>query len=207
MDLQQEQQRQVDTRPDGSEAVQLEKSSPPELRSWLSLEVVGEIVLLAVVGAFLGYFLVKSSPWLIGSSTWPSGSSTLPRVAVLIGIPFWLFRVWSVVRRSNRTSGTIMDLGFTIGREPKAELLRFVRIMSAIFGLFLSIWLVGFHLALPLWVMGYLIIYGKAPWWGAVLAGAGFEAFLWGVFDYVLLTEWPLPKIFSWVGADYFFTY
>ena len=113
-------------------------------RRGFSVEVVGEIILLAIVGSFFVYMFVESFGW-------PEGSALMPRIAIALGTPFWVARLITLVRSTRETSSEmIMDLGFRTGEDPRGERMRFVRICLFIVGLYAAIWLVGFHIALPL---------------------------------------------------------
>ena len=162
-------------------------------RRGFSVEVVGEIILLAIVGALFLYMFIESFGW-------PEGSALMPRIAIAIGTPFWVARLITLVRSTRETpSDMIMDLGFRTGADPRGERIRFVRICLFIVGLYAAIWLVGFHIALPLGVFLYTLIYGRAGWiWSAVL-GLLFLALIVGVYDHFLNATWhdpPLLRLF-----------
>lgn len=169
-----------------------------ERKGWVSLEVLGELVLLAIVALFFGYFLVMSF-------SWPEGSALLPRIAVVAGAPFWFVRLFTVISRRKEKAGTIMDLGFTVGADPQAEAKRFARIIGAIAVLIIGIWLIGFHIFVPLWVFGYLVLFASIRVWWAAAWGLAFVAFIYSVFDALIVTRWPDPLLFVLFGLDYFF--
>ena len=162
-------------------------------RRGFSVEVVGEIILLAIVGSFFLYMFIESFGW-------PEGSALMPRIAIVMGTPFWVARLITLVRSTRETSSEmIMDLGFRTGEDPRGERLRFVRICLFIGGLYAAIWLVGFHIALPLGVFLYVKVYGRAGWiWSAAL-GLLFLALIVGVYDNFLNATWhdpPLLRLF-----------
>jgi len=132
------------------------QTGPPRgTRRGLSLEVVGEIVLLVIVGGLFAYLFIESF-------TWPPGSALMPRITVAIGTPFWLWRLASLIRSSQKVSSEqIMDLGFRTGADPRGERIRFFRICACILGLYVAIWLIGFHIAIPLGVAVYVYAYGR----------------------------------------------
>jgi Tripartite tricarboxylate transporter TctB family len=70
-----------------------------------------------------------------------------------------------------------------------------LEIWAWLVGLFLAIQLIGFPIALPLFVSLYVKLYGGS-WPTAVLLAAGTWGFLVGVFDEILSVHWPEP----WVG-------
>ena len=67
-------------------------------------------------------------------------------------------------------------------------------------GLLAAIWLVGFGIAVPLFVLLYLKIQAGEGWRLAlVLAGVAGLAF-WGLFDRLLHLPLPDGQLFSWLG-------
>ena len=162
-------------------------------RRGFSVEVVGEIILLAVVGVFFVYMFVESF-------SWPVGSALMPRIAIGFGTPFWFWRLFALVRSTRETSSEqIMDLGFRTGADPQGERMRFARICLYILGLYAAVWLVGFHIAIPLGVFFYVFVYGRAGWiWSTVLALL-FLILIVGVYDRFLNATWhdpPLLRLF-----------
>ncbi len=159
--------------------------------SRVSLEMVGEVVLLMAIGAFLGYMFVDSL-------NWGEGAALMPRIAILLGLPFWLLRIMALARRSRpKSSARIMDTGFYLDQDPRVSLARFTRISGFIVLLYLGIWLFGFHVALPVGMFLYLYIYSKAGWLGSGLVGLLFLAIIVGLYDFVLHTNWFNPVILS----------
>ena len=67
-------------------------------QKFLSVEFLGEVVLLAVVGAVFAYMLWDSQEW--GTGAW-----LLPRITIAFGIPFWVWRI--VFKKESCTSGIL----------------------------------------------------------------------------------------------------
>lgn len=162
-------------------------------RRGFSLEVMGEIILLAIVGALFLYMFIESFGW-------PEGSALMPRIAIAIGTPFWIARLIVLVRSTRETSSDmIMDLGFRTGADPRGERRRFARIGLYIVGLYAAIWLVGFHIAIPLGVFFYVKVWGRAGWIWSTILGLLFLALIVGVYDRFLNATWhdpPLLRLF-----------
>ena len=169
------------------------KESAGTARRGFSMEVMGEIILLAVVGFFFVYMFVESF-------SWPEGSALMPRIAVGLGTPFWFLRLFALVRSARAASSAqIMDLGFRTGADPKGERQRFARICLYILALYGAIWLVGFHIAIPLGVFFYVLVYGRAGWIWSTILGLLFLALIVGVYDNFLNATWhdpPLLRLF-----------
>ncbi|MBI2987016.1 MAG: tripartite tricarboxylate transporter permease [Deltaproteobacteria bacterium] len=157
----------------------------------ISMEAIGEIVLLAMTGAFFAYMFWQSF-------SWPTGAWLMPRIAILFGIPFWVARLAALFRPTTDSRAEIMDTGFWLGSDPKGEWIRFVQISGWIVLLYVAIWMFGFHLALPIGVFAYLYTYGRAGWFLSSVVSLAFLAFIVGVFDLLLHITWPEPVVSMW---------
>lgn len=165
----------------------------------LSMEAGGELVLLGIVGAFFAYLLY-------GSLHWQLGSAIIPWTAVAFGTPFLILRLIAVLRpaavggAASNGAGQIMDIGFGTSVEPGAPG-RFLRIVLYILLMYLAIWLIGFHIALPLATFIYLYRYGRAGLlWSAVVALI-FLGLMVGVYDGLLHARWHdavIPTLLGW---------
>ncbi len=162
------------------------------LHRGLSVEFVGEVILLLFTGLFFAYMFIDTLDM-------PREAKLLPWLAVGIGGPVWLLRVENLFRWNRVTSSEseeiIMDTGFLTGEDPKVELLGFIRISLFIAALYLGIWLFGFHVAVPIGVFLYLLIYGRAGWIWSSFAGLAFAALIIGVFDWALHVPWHDPVV------------
>jgi hypothetical protein len=167
-----------------------------EARRKISLELFGELVLLAVVGGFFVYLFIQSLAW-------PLGSALMPWIAVGIGAPFWVYRVLVLIMRAREESTEIMDIGFRTGADPTGEKTRFFRIAGFVLGLYLGIWLFGFHVALPLGILIYVRVYGQLSWGGSLFVGIMFLALLVGVYDRLLNATWHEPLAKQWFEAAF----
>jgi TctA family transporter len=164
------------------------------LRKRLTLEVFGEIILLSIVTAFFIYLIVPSFEW-------PWGARLVPQIAVVIGTPFLILRISYVVRillwgrTAAVTPSQIMDFGFRVSGDSKEEAKRWVRILCAIAVLYVGIWLVGFHLALPLWVFAYMVWFGRAKIFVASTIAVLFVGLIAGVYGHLINVPWPDPLL------------
>ena len=165
------------------------------------IEIAGEAVLLMVVTVFFA-FVIAESTGLIGAGPWPIGASLTPWISVGIGTPFLIARIVHVARAIlwvegaiQATQAEIMDVGFMVSDDPQADRRRFVRILAAIGVLYVGIWLFGFHVTLPLWVAGYLYLYGNVGARWAIGTGLFFICFIIGVYDYLMEVPWEEPVI------------
>jgi hypothetical protein len=168
---------------------------PANRSRWkIPLELFGELVLLAAVGGIFIYMFIQSLGW-------PLGSALMPWIAVAIGAPFWIYRVLVLVTQAREGSTQIMDIGFRTGADPEGERARFLRVSLFILGLYLGIWLFGFHVALPLGVLIYVRVYGQLSWLASLFVGFLFLALLVGVYDGLLNATWHEPLAKQWFDS------
>jgi hypothetical protein len=76
-----------------------------------------------------------------------------------------------------------------------------LEIWAWLWGLFFAIHLIGFLVALPLFVFLYVKVYG-GRWMTASIITAGTWAFLYGVFEQILHVPWPPPLLFYVIGLS-----
>ncbi len=162
------------------------ENSPARLQ--VPLELLGEIVLLLMVGGFFIYLFIESLQWSLGSAL-------MPWITVGIGAPFWLYRILVLLVRAKDAPSQIMDIGFRTGGDPTGERTRFFRICFFIVGLYLAIWLFGFHIALPACMLFYLRVYGEISWWWAFGVALLFLALIMGVYGRLLGATWNEPLV------------
>jgi hypothetical protein len=69
-----------------------------------------------------------------------------------------------------------------------------LEIWAWLWGLFFAIHLIGFPIALPLFVFLYVKLYGGA-WLTTIILTAVTWGFLYGIYEYVLSVPWPKPLL------------
>jgi TctA family transporter len=168
-------------------------------RRALSVEIAGEIVLLLLVGGFFVYVLVLSLDWSFSAAL-------MPYIALITGTPFLVLRIFHVMRAcfglgaQTMTASQIMDIGFRIGNDPVNEYRRFVMIVVAIAVLYLGLWLIGFHIMLPLWTFLYMHFVGKTRLVWSVSVSLVLIAVIVGVYDYLIGAIWNEPLLLSLIS-------
>jgi putative tricarboxylic transport membrane protein len=164
------------------------------LRDRITLEFAGEIVLLALVAAFLGYMLWDSTHWRFSDRL-------TPLIGIAIAALFWVLRVGTIIlsffrpiQISSRES-QIMDTGFEQGMNTPEARLRFFQIFGFTLALALVVWVFGFHFGATILLGAYLIAIAGLSWFwtGVILLGA--LAILVGFYDQLLGIPWHVPLI------------
>ncbi|MFN0070567.1 MAG: hypothetical protein ACKVVP_03630 [Chloroflexota bacterium] len=132
---------------------------------------------------------------LVESLRWSAGVALLPRIASAFGLV--VLTIYAFQRLGpGRHRGQIMDLGFDEeGLERRVVMERTARFVLSTVALFASVWLIGFHVAVPIYMVLYLVIFGKVRWWVAILSALAFLAFMIVAYDIIIRETWPEPII------------
>ena len=172
-----------------------------------SLEFIGEVILLIIVGAFFVYMYLDSVPedaealgWLPWQLEWDNGGWLLPRIAVLFGAPLWFWRAAALFRAGASTEGgKIMDTGFLETDDSAAVIAwRWVQLLGTTGALLVGLWVFGFHIAVPAYTVLYLTIFGKMKWYWTLIPAVFFELIIISIYGYILLSEWGTPVARDW---------
>ncbi len=147
-------------------------------------------VFIALLGVFFVYFFAIAADW-------PVSAARLPRLVSIVGMA--LVAVYVVLHlsheRTNKKS-QIMDIGRASVDLPRDVLIwRTIKALGTTVGLVVAIWIIGFQIAIPAYVMLYLWVFGKARWWTILLAGIVFIVLLYGFFDLVINVTWLKPQL------------
>jgi len=148
---------------------------------------------------FLAMFLAAA---FIGWD-WPNIAKIMPvYVAALPGLILVLVQLYrdatgSEARRGSGDGGIDMDETYEVKLEAKTELRRTLGFFAWFVGGALGIWLLGIVITLPLLIFLYALVEGKEKWLTSLIMAACAYALVWGLFEYVLETRWPLGMLFG----------
>ena len=157
------------------------------------------ILLLFVGGVFTARhweLQARMFPWVIG----------IPALLICVRqLTMDLFQAESSDNSDIETG--FMDLPVDRGVPVSVVIRRAANIFGWIFGFFVTIWLVGFILSVPIYVFLYLFVQARETIRVSLLYTGAMLAFLIGVFHFVLHIPWPpgiisAPQelIISWIG-------
>lgn len=140
---------------------------------------------------------------VIAAWAWPWKASLFP---LAIGIPVFCLAAaeaaWSLFGTAAAERGEAKD--FQISHDlPQREVLQRTAIAAAwIFGFFAAILLLGFPIAVPLFVFLYLKLAGKESWLLSILFTAAVWLFFYGLFDRMLHLPFPDGWLLTWAGLS-----
>ena len=154
------------------------------------------------------FFTIIIAAALAVATQWSWDTRLFP---IAIGIPALLLALYQVfveIKRLRQPADTgqarpaqIMDISIDQSI-PKEVVARRTWISLAwVLSFLLCIWLVGFLIAIPIFVFFYLRYHARATYPMAALVAAGTLLFIWGLFDRIMHTAWPEPVIFAILGG------
>jgi hypothetical protein len=141
------------------------------------------------IGAVLAGALWIARPWPVRASI---GIVVLGSLGVLLAA--WQF-VLDMRRQDGAPERSQLETPAAVAENKWGN----VEIWSWIIGFFLLIQLVGFPIAVPLFVLAYSKFYG-ARWPLAIGVSAIAWSFVYGVFEKILHVPWPTPLIQTFFG-------
>lgn len=135
---------------------------------------------------------------LYASWGWPFRTALFPRVIavpiLLLALTEW---VLSVRGGEEERQGHAVDFQLTDTVEPALAGKRTIAILAWIVGFLVLIFLTGFLLAVPLFVLVYLKVAGREPWPLTIALTAVAWLFMEGLFNRFLHLPFPEGLIFS----------
>ena len=166
--------------------------------SRISVDVVLEVVLVSAVSVFFIYLWLSVGELRSEAARLPKFTAIggLLLVAVFIGQ-----KVWGATRGRQKSEAQILDTGFDEeGLTRRLIVIRTLRLTIWFGGMLAAIWLVGYHVSVPVFVFFYLVVFGESKWWWGAIAGVTFFLLIYGLFDLVLHTVWPEPALLRWLS-------
>ena len=135
---------------------------------------------------------------LYASWSWPFRTALFPRVIALpilfLALIESALSVWSI---EGEREGHAVDFQPTDTVEPALARKRTIAIIIWMLGFLVLILLVGFPLAVPIFVFAYLKIAGREPWMLTIFLTVAAWVFMEGLFDRFLHIPFPEGVIFG----------
>lgn len=149
-------------------------------------------IFVIFLGLVFGFFLYRAGEWTYLAAR-------LPRLAAWAGVVVLLLFVGQALflRRPGATRN-ILDIGRThTDVATKVIFRRTIKAVATTVGLVLGVWILGFQIGLPGYVLLYMLFFAKVPKWLPFLFAAAFVALIYGFFDRVIHVTWTDPVIGS----------
>ena len=141
--------------------------------------------------AFIGLVMLAA---LFIAKDWPIRASIIILLLGSIGVVLALAQLRLDLRAARAEDSKILLPTFEVQAIEHQGRWGSLEIWAWLWGLFFAIHLIGFPIALPLFVFLYAKLYGSS-WLTAILLTAITWGFLHGVYDNLLSVPWPQPWI------------
>ncbi len=89
----------------------------------------------------------------------------------------------------------LMDLPVDRDVPPREVAIRASKIFGWILGLFFGSYVVGFPIAVPMFVFLYIAVRSRPSWWTTIAITLVIVAVVFGLFHYFIHVPWPRPLI------------
>ncbi|HWP59973.1 MAG TPA: tripartite tricarboxylate transporter permease [Candidatus Acidoferrales bacterium] len=190
-----------------SEGIRTTTATPPGNTSVVKADsTVDSSKFLALV--LEGLFLLGSAGlfayFVVASQQWPASAALLPRmvggIGLLLLMIFVVQRLWPPAAGAAAAT-RILDIGFRDSElDPKEVSKRIFRVVGSMGGLVAGVWLVGFHITIPLFLFSYCTAFGGMKRLNALIVAAVFEVFMIGVYDRLVHVVWNEPVLLRMLG-------
>jgi hypothetical protein len=135
---------------------------------------------------------------VIAASAWPWKAALFPLV---IGIPLFCLAaaeaLWTFFGKAPGQADEASDFQLSIGKD---SLRRTLVAAGWILAFFAAIVLLGFPIAVPLFVFLYLRLQGRESWIVSIVMTGALWGVFYGLFDLLLHLPFPAGWLFAWLG-------
>jgi len=149
--------------------------------------------------ALSALIMLVSGYGVIAATAWPWKAALFPLV---IGVPLFALAaaeaLWTLLG-TDAASEEARDFQLSIGQD---TLRRTLTAGGWIFAFFAAIVLLGFPIAVPLFVFLYLKLQGREGWGISIAITLGAWAVFYGLFDLLLHLPFPAGWLFAWFGSS-----
>jgi len=132
---------------------------------------------------FSGFILLVALWAVYATKDWAFNTALYPRV---VGVPLILLAgaefLLSLRGREGGAGGRAMDVQISTTTEPAVAMRRTITTIGWLLGFFAGIWLLGFPLAIPVFVFAYLKFQGQESWFISLALAAAAWAGFYGLF-------------------------
>ena len=142
--------------------------------------------------------MIMSAYGVIAATAWPWKAALFPLV---IGIPLFCLAaaeaLWTLFGSASADAGEAKDFQLSISEDSARRTL----VAAAwILAFFAAIVLVGFPIAIPLFVFLYLRLQGREGWGLSIVMTAAVWGVFYGLFDAMLHLPFPAGWLLAWLG-------
>lgn len=149
-------------------------------------------------------FAVVYVTWF--ASAWPARARWFPLYVGMVGVVLGLLQLgvsyWRSTRRDpDAAGGRVLDAVFQTELPGTVVFRRSAALFGWLLGLLLGTLLIGFQLAVPVFLALNFWFHGKRNWWTNVPLIVGIWVLIFVALDAVLHVSWPDPLLLKWYRA------
>jgi len=158
---------------------------------------------LSSVGpALFSFFLAAVAAYaVVSASSWSAKAALFPLV---MGIPLLVLALVQLILdlrgKTAPADGPAMDLAPSADVAPEVARRRTLLIFAWMAAFIVLVFLVGFPLAVPLFMFSYLVLQSAAGWWRSLALTAAAWGFFYGLFERLLHIPFGTGLIQTWLG-------
>lgn len=149
---------------------------------------------------FSGFILLVAVWALYATKDWPFNTALYPRV---VSVPFILLAtaefVLSLRGRDGGDGGRAMDVQISAATDPPTAMRRTLIALGWLLAFFGGIWLLGFVVAVPVFVFAYLKFGGRESWVTSLGLAAAAWAGFYGLFVRLLHLPFLPGVLMGWL--------
>ena len=144
--------------------------------------------------------MIASGYGVVAATAWPWKAALFPLV---IGVPLFCLAaaeaLWTLLGSAPPEGGEAKDFQLSIGKE---TLRRTLAATGWILAFFAAIVLLGFAIAVPLFVFVYLKLQARGSWLLSIVMTAAIWGVFYGLFDLMLHLPFPAGWLVAWLGSS-----
>ena len=154
----------------------------------------GNLLFSLFLIAVAGYAAFSASHWSFKTGFFPL-SLAIPLIILVV-----VHLVLEVVGGSEKTGGPAVETEFANDVPPEVVRRRVVEIFSWIAGFIVLVFLLGFPVAVPLFMIAYLTMQSRIGWLQSIALTAGAWGFFYFLFQRLLNLQFEAGLFQTWMG-------
>lgn len=150
---------------------------------------------------FCVFLMIVSGGAIFMARDWPFNAALFP---LAVSFPLLLLAGGHLIlllnRKEETTESAAVDLEFTSELAPAEQRRRVIAMFGWIAGFIASVFLIGFPLTVPLFILFYLRCSSAIGWLGAAAAAALTWAVFYGLFQKLVHLQFEQGALQAWFG-------
>lgn len=155
------------------------------------------LIFTFIVILFFIYFVYEAREWRLQARLYPWAIG-IPMI--ILAITHFVLELFGIPRTKPTSDNTPVDFQFTQVADEAVARSRTITILSWIFGYVITIWFLGFSLAVPIVAFVFLRFQSGEGLGLSVALTAALWLLFWGLFVKLLTLPFPDGQLFIWLG-------